>query len=178
MKNIASIVLFAACLVVVHAEVETLYSDATCTTAKTAPDTKSQTWTGSGLCKTVVSGPPSSQTTYRKFVCSGTAVAMNLYSDNTCSGTASTTYDVTTNWPKMIAGECWSTGSNQANKFDAVLSASSWGEDCGTGAPTTGPPTSAATFSCNGRPCGNSAGRAAPMTLFLATVCLAARLVF
>ena len=159
MKNIIaiSIVLFAACLVV-HAEVETFYSDSTCTTAKTGTDSKgTQTWTGSGLCKTAVADPTTDGTSYHKFVCTGTAVALNIYSDNTCTGTASNTYDVTTIWPTIIAGGCFSMGNGEANKFDAVLSASSWGENCASA---------------------NNAGRAAPMTLTLAIVCLVARLVF
>jgi hypothetical protein len=154
MKNIASIVLFAACLVVVHAEVETFYSDSTCTTAQTT-GTKTQTWTGTGLCKQVVrDSTDGASTFYRKFVCSGTNVTMDEYSDSQCTGTPSS-YDVTTLWPAIISEGCYNAGSYA--KFDAALSASSWGENCASG---------------------NNAGRAAPMTLTLAIVCLVARLVF
>ena len=139
-KSAISIVLFAACLLVVHAEVETFYSDSTCTTAQTT-GLKTQTWTGTGLCKQVVrDSTDGASTFYRKFVCSGTTVTMDEYSDSQCTGTPSSSSDVTTLWPSIISEGCYNAGAYA--KFDAALSASSWGENCGTGAPTNSPTNS------------------------------------
>ena len=158
MKTIAiSIVLFAACLVV-HAEVQTFYSDSTCTTAKTAsdaPDTKTLTWTSANdqnpFCKTAVPDPStdgtsdeSGLTSYRKFVCNpdGISVAMKSYSDHTC-GTPAGVVDAP-EWSTILAGGCWSTWDGESYRFNAALSDSSWGEDCPepTNSPTNSPTSS------------------------------------
>ena len=181
MKNIAIyIALFAACLVVVDATTTVVAlkykadqnpgGDNNCTTKATTGDISvTYTMADAGtFCNQfttqTVGVTPDVVNSYRKWVCNGTdTVNLNVYaaSDTTCSGTYSVYPITVANWTTILTGKCSSVGMTRETFLSAP--GNSWGENC---------PTSPGTSSAAGR------ATAAPMTLFLATVCLAARLVF